>query len=327
MAKSAMVRRVTIVAFEGVQSLDVTGPLEVFAHASREQYRERGVECYEVVVASCRGGVVRSSSGLDLVTHKLMSGARGDTLLVAGGNEAGLAGATSDQRLLKWLRTWGTKFRRVASVCSGAFILAKAGLLDGHRVATHWGSAERLAALYPCLGVDSSAIFVESGRIWTSAGVTAGIDMALAMVERDLSPKVASRVAAELVLPARRLGFQSQFSDLLAAQVRKDSPLAAALQWAAAHLPGLDVPTLAAQAGMSMRSLHRLCRAAAQTTPGKLIEQLRTDQVRVLLATTTLGLKQIAVECGYRDASEVTRAFTRRFGLSPTDYRSTQRIT
>jgi transcriptional regulator GlxA family with amidase domain len=211
----------------------------------------------------------------------------------------------------------------MASVCTGAFILAETGLLDGHRVATHWASAARLREVHPALEVDADAIFVESDKFWTSAGVTAGIDMALAMVERDVGSEVASRIAAALVLHARRLGFQSQFSEVLMAQRRKAGPLAETLRWAASHLKGLGVPTLAAHAGMSVRSLHRLCGATSSTTPGKLIEQLRLDQARVLLSTTGLGLKEIAVDCGFRDASELARVFTRRFGLAPSVYRMT----
>jgi transcriptional regulator GlxA family with amidase domain len=310
-----------LVAFDGVQSLDITGPLEVFAHASREQCAIR----YQPVVASRRGGIVRTSSGMGIQTEKLSAATfRGvDTWVIAGGNEPAIRGAMDDAPLLEFLRRRAVRCRRVASVCTGAFILAEAGLLNGLCVATHWASAARLQKLYPQLQVDADAMFLKSGKFWTSAGVTAGIDMALAMVEEDLGPRVPSRIAAELVLHARRLGFQSQFSSALVAQEQKGSPIAAALLWAKAHLRGLDVPSLAAHAGVSVRSLHRLCAAASSSTPGKLIEQLRLDQARLLLSTTGLGLKEIARDCGFRDASELTRVFTRRLGLAPSLYRMT----
>jgi transcriptional regulator GlxA family with amidase domain len=315
-----MPKRVLIVAFEGVQSLDVTGPLEVFAHAAREP----GGPHYQVVAMSSVGGRIRTSSGLDIETAKLRRRERAHTLIVAGGNEDGVRRATEDSRLMDCLKRAAPDARRVASVCTGAFVLAQTGLLNGHKVATHWSLGSRLAELHPSLTVDINAIFVESGKYWTSAGVTAGIDMALAMVERDMSREVANRIARELVLPARRLGFQSQFTNVLLAQHKKASPLADTFEWASAHLNQLDVPAFAAHAGMSVRNFHRLCVASAGTTPGKLIEQLRADRARALLSSTDLGLKGIASECGFRDASELTRAFTRRFGLAPTHYRRTQ---
>ena len=310
--------RIILVTFDGAQSLDITGPTEVFAHAAREP----GGRPYRIVVVSSRARIT-TSSGLELATTpigKVRCG-RGDTILVSGGNEPGLRGALADRRLLRWIERSGARASRVGSVCSGTFVLAATGLLDGRTVATHWSAVSRLAAFRPALSVDGNAIFVREGRIWTSAGVTTGIDMALAIVEEDCGARIADRVAAQLVLHVRRPGFQSQFSDLLAAQARRDDPLSGVLAWAGAHLAGLNVETLARKAAVSMRTLHRLCAATLATTPAKLIERLRTDRARVLLGTTALALKEIAGACGFRDAHQLSRSFLRRFGVTPRSYR------
>jgi transcriptional regulator GlxA family with amidase domain len=313
-----MPEKIVIVTFEGAQSLDVTGPTEVFAQAGREP----GGRAYQIVLAARRGRI-RTSSGLTLATTPLdqVSCGRRDTILVAGGNEGGIRAAITDARLLEWLRRRGAGTRRIGSVCSGSFVLAAAGLLDGHTVATHWSAVAQLAAYRPALRVDGDAIFVQQGRVWTSAGVTTGIDMSLAMVEEDCGRRVADRVAAQLVLHARRPGFQSQFSELLAAQARRDDPLSAVLAWASQHLAGLDVEVLARQAAVSVRTLHRLCARTQGTTPAKLIERLRSDHARVLLDTTDLALKEIAARCGFRDGPQLTRSFARCFGVPPRGYR------
>jgi len=248
--------RIIIVAFDGAQSLDITGPTEVFAHAAREP----GGLPYRIVVTSRRRAVT-TSSGLSLAAAPLERVTCGpdDTMLVAGGNEAGITAAIRDRRLLDWVRRRSRNVRRLGSVCSGTFILAAAGLLDGRTVATHWSAVTRLAAFRPGLTVDGNAIFVREGHVWTSAGITTGIDMSLAMVEEDCGRRVADRVAAQLVLHARRPGYQSQFSDLLAAQARRKDPLSDVLAWAASHLATLEVEALAQQAAVSVRTLHRLC--------------------------------------------------------------------
>jgi len=311
-------RTIVIVTFDGAQALDVTGPLEVFAHAAREP----GGPPLRVVVASRRGGPITMSSGLTITTTPLgRVAARPDTVLVTGGSEAGIRGAMDDARLLRWLVRHTGGARRFGSVCSGTFILAAAGLVDGRTVATHWSAVSRLASYRPALTVDGNAIFVRDGRVWTSAGITTGIDMALAMVEEDGGKRVADRVAAHLVLHARRPGFQSQFSELLAAQARRDDPLSAVLAWANDHLPALDVETLAKRAAVSTRTLHRLCAATQGTTPAKLIERLRADHARVLLGTTRLTLKEVAGQCGFRDGAQLTRSFARCFGVPPRGYR------
>jgi transcriptional regulator GlxA family with amidase domain len=211
---------------------------------------------------------------------------------------------------------------RVASVCSGAFVLAAAGLLDGLTAATHWSACEALARFRPAVAVDRDAIFVRTGKVWTSAGVTTGIDMALAMLEEDCGRACADAAASRLVLYARRPGFQSQWSDALLAQATAGDPLAPAIAWARAHLAQLDVPTLARRAGLSPRTLHRRCAETLATTPAKLIERLRVEHARGLLATRRHPAKVVAARSGFADAAQLARAFRRTLGLTPRAYRT-----
>jgi transcriptional regulator GlxA family with amidase domain len=212
--------------------------------------------------------------------------------------------------------------RRLGSVCSGAFVLAASGLLDGKRVATHWSACEELARFRPQLEVDADAIFVQDGSTWTSAGVTTGIDMALAIVEEDHGRRVADAIAARLVLHARRVGFQSQFSEVLVAQTSASDPLGPAVAWLRANLRAcIDTARLARKAGMSVRSLHRRCIEELGSTPAKLIERLRVEQARALLVTTSLGTKTIASRCGFGSAPRMARAFERTLGVGPRAYR------
>ncbi len=315
--------RVVVVVFPGVQVLDATGPAEVFANASRSA----GSGLYDVVLASSKGGLVTTSASFALETVPLASIRPGptDTVLVAGGDEAPLSAAVGDAALLRWIRAVARSVR-IGSVCSGAFVLAAAGLLDGLRVATHWSACDRLARFRPTLEVDREAIFVRNGRIWTSAGVTTGIDMALAMVEDDHGRALADRVAARLVLYVRRPGFQSQFSDALVAQTTESDPLAAAITWARAHLGAMDVPRLAKRAGMSSRTLHRRCLALTRATPAKLLERLRVEHARALLAKPStarraLSQKVLASKSGFGTVARMRRAFERVLGMTPRDVR------
>jgi transcriptional regulator GlxA family with amidase domain len=312
--------RVVIVAFEGVQGLDVLGPAEVFAGVKRLFGGTGDV----VVVASARGGRVRATSGVRVSTTRLAAirPRRTDTVLVAGGEEAGLRAAIASRPLVAWVAGAARTVRRIGSVCSGAFVLAQAGVLDGHRVATHWSACQALAAFRPQLTVDPNAIFVQEGRVWTSAGVTTGIDMALAMVEEDHGRRVADAIAARLVLYVRRPGFQSQFSETLVAQTESSDPLGPVVSWARANLRApIDPVRLARRAGMSVRTFHRRCVEQLGTTPAKLVEGLRVEQARTLLTTTSLGTKVIAARCGFGSAPRMARAFERTLGVAPREYR------
>jgi transcriptional regulator GlxA family with amidase domain len=313
-------QRVLLVGYNGVDGLDLFGPAEVFAAAGRRL----DAPPYDVIIAASGGGSVTVTSGATVAASPL-EGLRpraDDTVLVAGGSDQAIGVATADRALMRWLARASRVARRVGSVCDGAFIIASAGILDGRRAATHWSSCDRLARLHPEIEVDPEAIFVRDGRVWTSAGVSAGIDMALAMVEDDLGRQVADAVAAHLVLYARRPGFQSQFSEELVAQMSASDPLGAVVAWLRTNLrASLDVNRIARKAGMSVRSLHRHCLRALGTTPAKLVEKLRVEQARTLLATTQLGIKSIAGRCGFGSATRMARAFERALGVAPRAYR------
>ncbi|MCB9645886.1 MAG: DJ-1/PfpI family protein [Deltaproteobacteria bacterium] len=312
MRRSRGLDRVIVVTFDGALSLDVFGPGEVFSTAARQL----GVPP-AVVFASSRGGPIALTTPTTVATVPLASTRPGprDTVIVAGGEEAGVRAAASDPVLLRFLQRAAGRARRVASVCSGAFILGAAGLLEGRRCATHWAACDRLAELVPGCAVDRDAIFVRDGSIWTSAGASTGIDMSLAMVEEDLGRAVADGVAARLVLYVRRPGFQSQFSDALVAQQAASDPLGPALGWARQHLQEVDVERLAQRAGLSVRTLHRRTEAHLGLTPAKLIEKLRVEAARTLLASTELAQKEVAWRCGFRDTARMQRALKRALGM------------
>jgi transcriptional regulator GlxA family with amidase domain len=312
-------QRVVVVAFEGVTTLDVSGPADVFAAANMLA----GKAHYRVVLAAVGGGDCVATSGLVFRTEDLLAlrPLAGDLVLVAGGPEAAIRAAVLDARLQTWVRAAAKVARRTASVCSGAFILANAGVLEGKRAATHWAGCAELAAMFPRVTVDAQAIFVQDGRIWTSAGVTTGIDMALAMVEEDLGLAVADAIAAQLVLYMRRPGFQSQFSSVLVAQLESSDPLRPVVAWIRAHLAQADVETVARENALSVRTLHRRCREQLGLTPAKLIQKLRVEHARTLLASRELSSKSLASLCGFGSATHLKRAFEREFGIGTREYR------
>jgi transcriptional regulator GlxA family with amidase domain len=270
------------------------------------------------------GREIRATSGIALVTRELrrLVPRPTDTVLVAGGDEAAVRVALKSAPLIAWLRRAARVVRRIGSVCSGAFVLAQAGILDGRRAVTHWAGCQRLGDLYPAVSVDADAIFARDGKVWTSAGVTTGIDMALALVEEDCGRGVADAVAARLVVYARRPGFQSQFSEALITQGAASDQLERALgRIRAQPARRLDVAGLARAAGMSLRTLHRRCRQELKTTPAKLLERLRAEHARLLLSTTALGTKTIAARSGFDSPARMTRAFRRTLGVTPRDFR------
>jgi transcriptional regulator GlxA family with amidase domain len=310
--------RVFIVAYEGCQLLDVTGPAAVFGAANEAQ----GRSFYDLRIVSPDGGAVVSNSGVALESRKI--GGQPDTLLVAGGSR-GLKVAMERPDLQRWLRTAAPRARRYGSVCTGAFVLAAAGLLDDKRVATHWAHCERLARKFPALEVDADSLYVVDGRIWTSAGVTTGIDMALAMVEADLGAAVANLIARHFVLYARRPGYQSQFSPLLRAQTAAEAPFSALIDWMQDNLErALDVPVLAARAGLSERSFYRKFTEATGKTPAHFVESLRLEAARTLLGQG-LPIKTIAGKVGLNTPARLGQAFERRFGMAPSLFREMHR--
>jgi transcriptional regulator GlxA family with amidase domain len=277
---------------------------------------------YEIVIASRVGGELVTSCGLPIHTAKLESikPRATDTVLVAGGGRAPITSAAGDAALLRWLVNASTTVRRIGSVCSGAFVLAAAGLLDGKRAATHWSACDQLAKRFPCIAVDRNAIFVIDGKIWTSAGVTTGIDMSLAIVEEDLGREVTDAITAQLVLYMRRPGYQSQWSDALVARDGA-AALAPAIAWARANLAKADLESVAQKAGLSLRTFHRRCLEQLDTTPAKLLEKLRVERARDLVESGDLPAKALAAQCGFSSAAQMKRAFERELGVGPRAYR------
>lgn len=313
-----MGRTVVILAFGGVQPLDVSGPASVFAAANEKQPGS-----YEVLVASPHGGEVQTNAGLTIArTHALASlPGELDTVLVAGGSDEGLFEVILQGTVGRWLAARAPRVRRYGSVCSGAFVVASAGLFDGRRAVTHWASCAWLAQLFPRVRVEPDAIFVVDGPTFSSAGISAGIDLTLALVEADLGHAVASAVARQLVVYLRRPGGQSQFSTALRAQTSAPTfeELAA---WVSDHLDrDLRVPALAARAGMSERNFSRVFTRELGQTPADFVERLRVERARSLLERGQLALKEVASRCGFGSVDTLQRAMVRQMRVTPSDYR------
>jgi transcriptional regulator GlxA family with amidase domain len=312
-------RRIVIVAFPRFQILDVTGPSEVFSLADRA--RDGGA--YELELTAPGSDPVASSSGLRMVPARGLDDCDGpiDTLVVAGG--VGVRAAAADERLISWLRLAARRSRRVCSVCTGAFLLARAGLLDGRRATTHWEACGALSRSYPSVDVQPDPIFVRDGNVYTSAGVTAGIDLALALVEEDLGPDTAAGVARALVLFIRRPGGQAQFSSGLASQVAEQPSVRRIQHWIADNLDGdLSVPALADHTFMSPRNFARVFAREVGVTPAAYVSALRLERARTLLETTPMQLDQVARECGFGTTETLRRVFGRTLHVSPSDYRA-----
>lgn len=309
-----------MLAFPSVQLLDVTGPLQVFASANEHVAQAGGTPPYALRVVAKDRSRVTASSGLEIATERLSRRGALDTLLVAGGPGVDLAAA--DPALLEWLRQRVKKARRVASVCTGAFLLGASGALDGRRAVTHWSYCAELARRFPAVRVESDPIFVRDGTIWTSAGVTAGIDLALALVEEDLGRATALAVARYLVVFLKRPGGQAQFSEALSLQSAEDE-FGALHGWIDRHLSGdLSLPRLASQAGMSERSFSRHYSRATGQTPARAIERLRVEAARRMLSETRLPVKSISRRCGFGSEETMRRSFLRLLAATPQDYRS-----
>jgi len=311
--------RVAILAFPRFQLLDVAGPADVFAEASQQLGDRRA---YHVQVIGAGEGMLKSSSGLRLGVDSTVATHRGaiDTLLVAGSPR--VEDMAADTQLQEWLRRQARTVRRYGSVCSGAFVLAASGLLDGKRVATHWKLAGQLASDYPLANVESDAIYVRDGQLFTSAGVTAGMDLALAMVEEDHGRDLALSVARQLVMFLKRPGGQSQFSAHLAAQTSERSAMREIQDHVLANLKDdLSVPALAQRAGMSERNFARIFRSETGTTPAEFVENARIDAARRLAEESDLPAKRLAYAVGYANVDGFRRAFGRRLGVSLVEYR------
>jgi transcriptional regulator GlxA family with amidase domain len=348
MTRKLAPRNVVIVVYPGAQSLDVTGPLEVFSGAqtllgvsgrgtstrppraeaegtghSRSTDDGNGTDCgYRITVASRDGAPVATSSGLTIVPHASIENAPTaiDTLLVTGG--AGANRACEDRALIDWIAARAKTARRIASVCTGAYLLAAAGLLDGRRATTHWAAAAELARRHPLVSVDPEPIFVRDGPVWTSAGVTAGMDLALAMVEEDLDRDAALTIARHLVLFLHRPGNQSQFSATLAARAPERSGLREVQRFAVENLQAdLMVEALAERAHMSPRHFARRFRAEVGVTPARYVERLRLEAARRRLEESDQPVAGVAAVCGFGTAETMRRVFLRALGVGPAEYR------
>jgi transcriptional regulator GlxA family with amidase domain len=315
----AKVKTIVMVALPGVQLLDVSGPLDVFAEANAQA----GYDAYRLLVAATKPGPIRSSSGVRLVPDRVIHHDLTepiDTLLVAGCPNA--AKVQVDDAVADWLRRRAPSIRRLGSVCSGAFFLAATGLLNGRRVTTHWAVAESLARQYPKVIVDPDAIRVRDGRVRTAAGVTAGLDLALALVEEDLGRDIAMRIASQLVMFFKRPGGQMQFSRKREVVPAGRSALQELQRWVAAH-PAVDhnIANLAKRMRLSSRHFARLFRAEVGITPATWVEQARVGAARELLEQGSKTPKQVAVLCGFSGADTLRRAFVRTVGVTPSEYR------
>jgi transcriptional regulator GlxA family with amidase domain len=316
-------RQVAILAFPGVQSLDITGPLEVLAGAQHLlEDSGRGERGYEVRVVSLDGRPLQTTSGLTITPHAAIEPGRSplDTLIVPGGS--GHRAAEAEPALVDWIRETSHAARRTASVCTGAFLLARAGLLDGRRATTHWSAARRLQSMYSAIEVDPDPIFVRDGRVWTSAGVTAGMDLALALVEDDLDREAALVIARHLVLFLRRPGSQSQFSATLAAQQPEREPLREVQRQVLESVAeDHSVEAMAARAHMSPRHFARAFRAETGVTPGRYVERVRLEAARRQLEETTEPIAAVAAACGFASAETMRRVFLRALAVGPAEYR------
>ena len=314
-------RTVEVLAYPDVQLLDVTGPLQVFASANDFTHRPGEAQPYAIRLLAPSGLSVYASAGVALVAEPLPPVETSvDTLIVAGGE--GVDTAALNAVFMDWLRERSKQARRTASICTGAFLLAACGVLDGRRATTHWLHCAELARRYPAVHVESDPIFVRDDSVWTSAGVTAGIDLALALVEEDLGRTIALAVARYLVVFLKRPGGQAQFSEALSLQAAEDQ-FGSLHDWVSKHLAeDLSLRVLAGQAGMSERSFSRHYAESTGLTPARAVERLRVEGARRLLLDTRLPVKRISQRCGFGSEETMRRSFLRLLSTTPQDYRA-----
>ncbi len=309
-----LMREIAFLVFEDFQILDASGPLAAFEIAAR--YRPGA---YRLRVVAAEGGPVRASCGLCVVAEPFAAAERCDTLIIAGGE--GTRRPATDAATLDFIRATAARARRTTSVCSGAYLLALAGVLDGRRATTHWNRSGDFRRRFPNVRLEPDRIYVRDGNVWTSAGITAGIDLALALIADDLGEELAHDVARQLVVYVRRTGGQSQFSALLDMEHASDK-FAPLLLWAAERLDQrLSVEDLAERAAMSPRNFSRAFQRETGVTPAKAIERLRLDRARADLEDGGLSVERIALASGFGDPERMRRAFLRVYGRPPQDFR------
>lgn len=314
-------KQIVILGYDGIMGLDLVGPLEAFGSAQVKSSKGVWEPCYRVTVAALGAKTFRSEFGLAFTAEKTLSSIRGaDTLLVPGGR--GMRETDAPGKLTAWLLSSARSIRRIASICTGIYGLAPSGLLNGRPVATHWKFASDLAKRFPKLKVDPSSLYIKDGKFWTAAGVTAGIDLSLALIEEDFGPEVALCVARELVVYMKRPGGQEQYSEPLQFQLQSRSRFADLLPWMLAHLDqDLSVDVLAGRISLCPRQFSRRFAQEFGSSPASFVRRLRLDEARERLSAPDCTIEGVARSVGFSDADNFRRAFERCFGIAPSEYR------
>lgn len=315
-------KHIVIVGYDNITSLDLAGPLEAFSSAYIEDSQGKCQPCYKVTIAALGAKTFCSESGLRMTAACSLSSLRHlDTLLIPGGS--GMRTSATGLRLATWISRHEYRIRRIASVCTGIYGVAPTGLLNGCKVTTHWKFAGDLAERYPQLKVDANALYVRDGKFYTSAGITAGIDLSLALIEGDFGAQTALSVARELVMYVKRPGGQEQYSEPLKFQVESSSRFAELAAWMVGHLDkDLSVEALAERINLCPRQFTRRFKNEFKSTPAAFVQRLRLDEARKRLSAAEYTVENIADSVGFRDPDSFRRAFVQQFGLAPTQYRS-----
>jgi len=315
-------KHIVIVGYDDITSLDLSGPLEAFSSAFLEDSSSNPQPCYKVTIAALGAKTFSSVSGLRMTATCFLSSLRHiDTLLIPGGR--GVRLSPCGPKLADWISRRANGIRRMASVCTGVFAIAPTGLLDGRRVTTHWKFAAELASRFPALKVDANALYIRDGKFYTSAGVTAGIDLSLALIEEDFGPRVALAVARELVVYMKRPGGQEQFSEPLKFQVATTSRFADLAAWMRGRLnKDLSVEAMAEHINLCPRQFSRRFRLEFNSSPAAFVQRVRLDEARKRLSDPGSSVKRVAASVGFHDPDSFRRAFMHRFGVAPTHYRS-----
>lgn len=314
-------KHVVIVGFKDMMSLDLTGPLEAFSSARIENAKGTFEPCYKVTIAALGSNSFRSESGLRMTAAcSLKSVRRIDTLVVPGGR--GMREAANHTKLSEWIKQSAQDIRRIATVCTGVYGLAPTGLLNGRRVATHWMFCRDLAERYPKIRVDADALYIRQGKFYTAAGVTAGIDLSLALIEEDFGPQVALAVARELVVYLKRPGGQEQYSEPLKFQAQASSRFADLAPWMVSHLESdLSVERLAEQVCLCPRQFSRRFKREFRSSPAAFVQRLRLDEARTRLSARESSVEAVARSVGFQDPDSFRRAFVKQFGVAPSTFR------
>ena len=314
-------KHIVILGYDDIMGLDLVGPMEAFGSAQVKSPKGTWDACYRVTIATLGAKTFRSEFGLTFAADKTLLGVRdADTLIVPGGR--GLREAENHRKLSAWLVKSASSMRRIASICTGIYGIAPSGLLNGRTVATHWKFASDLAKRFPRLKVDPNSLYIKDGKFWTAAGVTAGIDLSLALIEEDFGPEVALSVARDLVVYMKRPGGQEQYSEPLQFQLQSRSRFADLVPWVLAHLDqDLSVETLAKRISLCPRQFSRRFTQEFGSSPASFVRRLRLDEARKRLAAPDCSVDGVARSLGFNDGDNFRRAFERCFGIAPSEYR------